>query len=156
MSTFASSPSDDEMTHAAALAVVAVAVADCEGDADNEDGIASLSAGLQRDAIASRSRTDGWTGRTVGSARNIRRGLCSWEGDYLTNTPIYKPAHFRRRFRIPLKLYRLLEKEIPVAEPDLEQKRDALHVTVPDTWGCYSRGLYSCAHFRSQRTTKQG
>jgi hypothetical protein len=32
----------------------------------------------------------------------------------------------------------------------------ATSVTVPDTWGCYSRGLYSCAHFRSQRTTKQG
>jgi hypothetical protein len=29
-------------------------------------------------------------------------------------------------------------------------------VTVPDSRGCYSRGLYSCAHFRSQRTTKQG
>jgi hypothetical protein len=25
----------------------------------------------------------------------------------------------------------------------------AHNVTVPDTWGCYSRGLYSCAHFRS-------
>jgi hypothetical protein len=32
----------------------------------------------------------------------------------------------------------------------------SFNVTVPDTWGCYSRGLYSCAHFRSQRTTKQG
>jgi hypothetical protein len=29
-------------------------------------------------------------------------------------------------------------------------------VTVPDNWGCYSRGRFSCAHFRSQRTTKQG
>jgi hypothetical protein len=32
---------------------------------------------------------------------------------------------------------------------------DRYVVTVPDTWGCYSRGLNSCAHFRSQRTTKQ-
>jgi hypothetical protein len=43
-------------------------------------------------------------------------------------------------------------------ERQTEQKMTPLvsAVTVPDTWGCYSRGLYSCAHFRSQRTTKQG
>jgi hypothetical protein len=89
MSTFSSSSSDDEMTHAAALAVVAVAVADCEDDADNEDGKPSSSAGLRRDAVASRSRTDSWAGRTTGSARAIGRCLSSWEGGYVSNAPIY-------------------------------------------------------------------
>jgi hypothetical protein len=117
MSAFSSSSSDDEMTHAAAMAVVTAAAADCE-DADSEDGIPVSSAGLSRDAVARRSRTDGWNGRTPGSSRNIRRGLCSLEGDYLRRNPIYKPCHFRRHFRVPLKLYRLHEKELPTAEPD--------------------------------------
>jgi hypothetical protein len=71
------------MIHAAAMAVVTAAVADCEEDADSEDGIPVSSAGLSRDAVARRSRTDGWNGRTPGSSRNIRRGLCLLEGDYL-------------------------------------------------------------------------
>jgi hypothetical protein len=84
-----STSSDDEMTHAAALAVVAVAVADCEDDAENEDGKPSPSAGLRRDAVASRSRTDSWAGRTTGSARDIGRCLRSWGEDYVSNAPIY-------------------------------------------------------------------
>lgn len=32
----------------------------------------------------------------------------------------------------------------------------ATSVTVTDTWGRYSRGRFSCAHFCSLRTTEQG
>jgi hypothetical protein len=33
---------------------------------------------------------------------------------------------------------------------------DGYCVTVPDKWGRYSRGRFSCAHFCSLRTTEQG
>ena len=48
MSAFSSSSPDDEMTRAAAMAVVTAAVAECKNDADSEDGIPVSSAGLSR------------------------------------------------------------------------------------------------------------
>jgi hypothetical protein len=66
MYALSSSSFDDEMTRAAAMAVVAAAVADCKDDADSEDGIPVSSAVLRRNAIASRSRTDSRNGTTPG------------------------------------------------------------------------------------------
>jgi hypothetical protein len=41
--------------------------------------------------------------------------------------------------------------------PDrVKNNREHTLVRVPDTSGRFSRGLFSCAQFRAQRTTEQG
>ncbi len=60
-----------------------------------------------------------WIGRVRGSRGNITRGACSWHRDYLCNDHIYPPSHFRRRFRVPLSLYRRLERDLMNVEPQL-------------------------------------
>eukprot|EP00171_Calliarthron_tuberculosum_P001739 IDg1739t1 len=76
----------------------------------------------------------GWRGRSQGSRANISRGECSWWRDYLCPNSIYTAAQFRRRFRIPLKLFRKLEQDLPVEEPMLRQRVDALGRRGAATW----------------------
>jgi len=65
-----------------------------------------------------------WGGKKKGSRGNIDRGPCSWYNDYLHENPIYPHSTFRRRFRVPMKLFRLLERELPLVEPNLRRKTD--------------------------------
>jgi hypothetical protein len=65
-------------------------------------------------------------GSAPGKASNIARGSCTWKADYLVVRPTYSAAGFRRRFRIPLPLYRKLEAELVSAYPQLRRKVDAL------------------------------
>ena len=67
-----------------------------------------------------------WRGRLRGSRPNISRGPCSWYRDYLNAQPIYYCSHFRRRFRIPISLFRKFERELPDVEPYLRQKHDSV------------------------------
>lgn len=65
-----------------------------------------------------------WRGRAAGSARNDNRGTCSWFEDYLSPSPTYSAARFRARFRVPMRLYGALERELPLSEPSLLQGID--------------------------------
>lgn len=65
-----------------------------------------------------------WGGRQVGSASNISRGACSWFADYLSSSPRYTSSHFRGVFRVPLRLYHVLERELPLVDPTLLQRTD--------------------------------
>jgi len=65
----------------------------------------------------------GWGGRAPGS-RTLKRGDCMWFAQYLAPVPVYSSRHFRRRFRVPLTLYRVLEAELPAVELTLLQRTD--------------------------------
>ncbi len=78
------------------------------------------------------SRHD-WKVRVRGSRANINRGICSWNREYLCPDPIYPPALFRRRSRVPLKLFRSSEHDLLLVEPDLERKHDATGKKGPET-----------------------
>jgi hypothetical protein len=84
-----------------------------------------------------------WRGRLKCSRPNIQRGLSSWEQDYLSCNPTYPPSMFRRAFRIPLKLYFLMRKELIGAEPRLLQLKDGLgrlgHTTDQKLLVCFRR-----------------
>ena len=74
-----------------------------------------------------------WSGKSLGCRSNIPRGSCGCYLYYLSENPVYPASHFRRRFGIPLSLYRKLEHDLPLIEPNLTQKVDAagkLGVTV--------------------------
>jgi len=64
----------------------------------------------------------GWAGRFVGSKRNVERGVCTWFDLYLSPSPAYTSAHFRTLFRIPLRLYRALERDLPLVAPTLRRQ----------------------------------
>eukprot|EP00180_Rhodochaete_pulchella_P004147 Plantae.Rhodophyta-Rhodochaete_pulchella.ctg76429.p1 GENE.Plantae.Rhodophyta-Rhodochaete_pulchella.ctg76429~~Plantae.Rhodophyta-Rhodochaete_pulchella.ctg76429.p1 ORF type:complete len:205 (-),score=18.87 Plantae.Rhodophyta-Rhodochaete_pulchella.ctg76429:69-629(-) len=64
-------------------------------------------------------------GRKPGS-RTTKRGPCRFYEDYLCSRPTYGPKHFRRRFRIPMLLYRRLEDDLTRREPRLLQQFDGL------------------------------
>ena len=66
-----------------------------------------------------------WRGRQQGSMRNLNRRACSWYIDYLSPDPIHTAVPFRRRFRVPLSLYRRFETELSQIEPQMYQLRDA-------------------------------
>lgn len=66
----------------------------------------------------------GWMGRVPGSARNIDRGVSLWFLKYLSPSPMYNRSHFRALFRVPMRLYRAFERELPLVEPLLLQKED--------------------------------
>jgi hypothetical protein len=53
-----------------------------------------------------------FNGRKSGSMQNIDRGPCQWFADYLSENPTYDRCRFRRRFRIPLSLYRRLHEDL--------------------------------------------
>ena len=76
----------------------------------------------------------GWHGRVPGSRPNLNRGICSWYRDYLSPNPVYSPSHFRRRFRIPLSLFKRLERELPIVEPCLRLRTDAAGKHGPEHW----------------------
>jgi hypothetical protein len=66
-------------------------------------------------------------GRIKDSRPNISRSACPWYDDYLSRTPVYDSSRFRRRFRIPLRLYRKIEMELLERYPHIfEQKVDGL------------------------------
>lgn len=56
--------------------------------------------------------------------KSADRGICSWFADYLTEDPTYSPRKFREVFRIPVKLYCLLHKELLIEDRRLRQKED--------------------------------
>lgn len=91
-------------------------------DEDEEAAAVSAFADLVSAAsYLSGARTPGWRGRQVGYAPSIRRGTCAWYESYLCPKPTYTSAQFRRRFRVPMGLYRVLETELPAVEPRLLQ-----------------------------------
>lgn len=63
-------------------------------------------------------------GRLQGSSGNRSRGICPWFTQYLCPSPLYNAAQFRSRFRVPLGLYRVLERELSSVEPRLLQGTD--------------------------------
>ena len=54
--------------------------------------------------------------------------------DYLSPDPKYQAWHFRRRFRIPLKLFRRIYIDLSFFESELEQKHDATARPGPAPW----------------------
>ncbi|KAK1869281.1 hypothetical protein I4F81_011759 [Pyropia yezoensis] len=66
----------------------------------------------------------GWMGRVPGSARNIDRGVSLWFLKYLSPSPMYNRSHFRALFRVPMRLYRAFERELPLVEPLLLHQED--------------------------------
>lgn len=65
-----------------------------------------------------------WLGRQVGRASNINRGATPWLADYLSASPRYTSSHFRGVFRVPLRLFDVLERELPLVDPTLHQGTD--------------------------------
>lgn len=106
--SFSSSSSDEDVLHVVVSAV----------DAVTQSGQAS----------------SGWSGSSSSRSRNIRRGECSWWRDYLCPVPLYPPWLFRRRFRVPLKLFRRLLHDLPSVEPELQQKVDAVGRRGATSW----------------------
>ncbi len=76
----------------------------------------------------------GWTESLFAKKGNLRRGECSWWRDYLSPEPIFPPALFQRRFRVPLKFFRRLLHEIPTGRPELQQKVDAIGCRGATSW----------------------
>ena len=54
--------------------------------------------------------------------------------DYLSSSPLYSAVHLRRRFRVPLQLLRVLERDLSAVEPSLQQKFDATRLSEPEPW----------------------
>ena len=75
-----------------------------------------------------------YVGGKPGKRPNILRGPCSWWSDYLVPQPRYRPSQFRHRFRVPLKLFRRLEHDLPSLFPDLQQKTDAVGRNGAASW----------------------
>ena len=76
-------------------------------------------------AIETATPTSTWQGPLEGIRPNLHRGECSWYRDYLDSYPFYPASYFRRRFRIPLSLFRKFERELPTIAPLLQQRIDA-------------------------------
>ena len=76
-------------------------------------------------AIETTTPTSTWEGRLEGSRPNLHCGECSWYRDYLDSYPFYPTSYFRRRFRIPLSLFRKFERKLPPIEPILQQRIEA-------------------------------
>jgi len=66
----------------------------------------------------------GWAGRFVGSKRKSARGVCAWFDLYLSPSPTYTSAHFLTLFRVPLRLYRALERELPLVAATIRKQTD--------------------------------
>ena len=90
-----------------------------------------------------------WRGKIEGSRSNLLRGGCLWFEDYLSRNPIYHSGLFRRRFRISLKLFRLLERELPLREPLLRTRKDAKGVPGHKPWQKILSSLRGLATGRS-------
>eukprot|EP00171_Calliarthron_tuberculosum_P021667 IDg21667t1 len=57
-----------------------------------------------------------------------------WHRDYLSQRPVYTPMHFRRCFRVPLRLFRLLELDLPKQDATFTQKVDGLGRSGATCW----------------------
>ncbi len=66
-----------------------------------------------------------WGGRQKGGRGTIRLGACSLWRDYLCHEPVYPTWQFCRRFPVPLKIFRLLERDLPAAELELQHNVNA-------------------------------
>ena len=82
---------------------------------EDEAVVLSVAAYVVQDSSAGQE----WIRWVSGSRRNIDRGLCSWYRDYLSPNPIYHLGIFRRRFRVPLCLFKRFLRELPSHEPRL-------------------------------------
>ena len=96
---------------------------------DGEDEAAAVEVGVAAaeaaaSALPKTIPLSRWGGRQVGSRRNLNRGACRWFDDYLAPSPTYPAREFRARFRVPLGLYRVLEAELPLAQPKLRQQTE--------------------------------
>ena len=96
-----------------------------------EDDIISA---IIEDTMAAASACSSGKGRISGSRPNFIRRHCSWYRDYLCSNPMYPPDEFRLRFRILLKLYYRLERDLCSIEPRLSQKFDAANRPGAFTW----------------------
>jgi hypothetical protein len=86
--------------------------------------VLAAAAGSQAAGAGSAETSHG--GRAQRSRRNVDRGACSWFSDYLSPSPVYNAAHFRRRFRVPHPLYLRIESDLLRNFPeDFKQKCDA-------------------------------
>lgn len=101
-------------------------------DEDDLIVLAAIDSASKR-SLAS-SSTSSWTGRIKDSRGNVNRGECVRWQDYLSPAPTYSPSQFRRRFRLPLKLFRRLERDLPIFETALQQKTDAIGRKGPQPW----------------------
>lgn len=67
----------------------------------------------------------GWCGSSWTRRGNISRFECSLMRDYLFERLICFPWNFRRRFRIPLKLFRRLFQDLPNVDTNFQQELGA-------------------------------
>ena len=81
------------------------------------------------------SRKQGtWNGGKKVKRPSIARGECTWYTDCLSEQPTCRPWHFRKRFRVPLKLFRRLLHDLPLVAPDLQQKFNAVGRPGATSW----------------------
>lgn len=68
------------------------------------------------DSENSEGSTSANTGRQPG-ARNVDRGVSTWNDDYINPSSIYDDADFARRFGIPKDLFKKLDSDLSTAFP---------------------------------------
>ena len=61
----------------------------------------------------------------------MSRGACFWFKEYLSSSPLYSAAHFKKKFRVPFQLFRVLERNPSAVELRLQQKFDATERSGP-------------------------
>ena len=99
---------------------------DLDSSSSSEDEIIANAVALDVETATDQQAESGWRVGIYGKKRNIYRGQCSWWDDYLAPQPRYTPSQFRRRSRIPSKLFRKLATDLPQNFPELQQKSDAI------------------------------
>ncbi|KAK1859732.1 hypothetical protein I4F81_002326 [Pyropia yezoensis] len=99
-------------------------MADEMSDSEVETAVVVSSMAAAEAVVRAANDGSGWMGRVPGSARNIDRGVSLWFLKYLSPSPMYNRSHFRALFRVPMRLYRAFERELPLVEPLLLQQED--------------------------------
>lgn len=88
-------------------------------DDEEEAAVAACLAAATAGGAALNTVPARWDGPQPWSASNIHRACSSWFADYLSSSPRYSSSHFRAVFRVPLRLFHVLERELPLVDPTL-------------------------------------
>ena len=93
-----------------------------------------------------------------GSRAKIQRGICSWYHNYLSTNPVYSPTILRRRFRVPLQLYRMFERDLLAAEPMLQEMKDGtgkLGASICEKFWFHYEGWLTVPHYHLSMTKRE-
>lgn len=86
---------------------------------DSEDETAVVTCCMAAADALVRAADDGWgsTGRTLLSSRDMHRGAISWFVTCLSPSPIHIRSHVRCLFRVRMRLFHAIERELPLVDP---------------------------------------